>query len=152
MLADPTGSPQHRLAPVGDPILSRLSERIQEPLYIIVISKQVKHYHVFLRLREHDAALTAESKLKHPSWMNLAHSQPGMAMGLAKRTREFLDSLRQLLTKILRGVFELSLDAARQRDSHARRRGLVIESANDAGDSCTWATPVSNSARASCVR
>ena len=117
-----------------------------------MVSEQVKHDQVFLRLREHDAALPAKPQLKHSAWMNLAHSQPGMAMGLAKRTWEFLHSLRQLLTKILRGVFELALKAVRQRDSHARRRGLVIEAANAAGDSCTWAIPASNSARASRAR
>jgi len=67
--------------------------------------------------------------------MNFAKSQPGVVMRLAKRMWEFLHSIRQLLTKILRGAFELPLDATRKRDSHARRRGLVIAAAKAVGDS-----------------
>lgn len=130
----------------------QLSERIQEPLHIIVIAKEVEHHHVFLGLREDHTALPAQPQLENPTRMNLSHAQPSTAMGLAERARKFLHGVRQLSTEILRSTFKLALKATRERDSHARRRDLVTAEANAAGDSCTLATPASSSARASRAR
>src|SRR5579862_2897809 len=106
-----------------------------------MIAKQVEHHHVFLGLREHHAAVPTKPQLENAA-----------SMRLAERTWEFFHCVRQLLAKILRSAFELALKSARQRDSHARRRGLVRAVANLAGDSYTLAVPASNSMRASWAR
>jgi len=117
-----------------------------------MIAKQVEHHHVFLGLREHHAAVPTKPQLENAASMNLAHAEPGATVRLAERTWEFFHCVRQLLAKILRSAFELALKSARQRDSHARRRGLVRAVANLAGDSYTLAVPASNSMRASWAR
>ena len=117
-----------------------------------MVAEQVKHDQVLLRLREHDPALSAKTQLKDSTQMNLAYSQPSVSMWLAERFRKLLHGVGELLPKVKWSVFELALDPTRQRDSHARRRGLVTAAAKAAGDSCTWAMPVSNSARASLAR
>jgi len=130
----------------------RISKGIQKPLYVVMIADQMKHDHVLFRLSKHDTTALPKAQLKNSTQMNLAHAQPGVTMGLAERQRKFLHGIGELQAEVVWSVFELTLDAARQHNSHVRRRGLVMVAANAAGDSWTWATPSSNSVRASCAR
>jgi hypothetical protein len=79
--------------------------------------------------------LAAKAKFIHAKSVNLAHAWASMTMWLAKRTRKLLYGVGELFADIERRVFDLALHPSPQRDSHARRRGLVMAAANLAGDS-----------------
>jgi hypothetical protein len=76
-----------------------------------MIAEQVKHHQVLFRLREHDTALPAQPQLKDTAAMDLANAQPGMTMRLAERLRQFLHGVGELLAKVERSAFKLTLDA-----------------------------------------
>jgi hypothetical protein len=62
-----------------------------------VVPEKVAHDCVFLRLREHNAALPAQPRLKDSTAMNLANAKSGMTMRLAKCQWKLCDSVGELL-------------------------------------------------------